>query len=118
MNKKICQFSSQVESVKTMRDGGNKIVIETQELTPESLATLFSFGGKQIWTALCEVDIEQDDLKIPDEIMEFKNQKSQSERIRAVLFLYWDKNKPTKTFDEFYKMKTEEFIKIIKDKLN
>jgi len=39
--------------------------------------------------------------------VEFKSQKSQSQRLRSLLYVYWEKHKPTSDFDSFYKRKTD-----------
>jgi hypothetical protein len=36
--------------------------------------------------------------------------KTQAQRIRAVLYLRWEREKPTITFDEFYRRETETYI--------
>ncbi len=114
----ILRFPCQIDSVKTIKvKDCLKIILETDALSVEDKSILFSFGEKSVWVIMAEVPPKIDDLKIPDEILESKAQKSQSERIRSVLFVYWEKNKPTPDFDSFYRKKTEEFINLIKEKL-
>lgn len=52
-----------------------------------------------------------------DDFLKPKKERSQSQKIRDVLFLYWEQNKHGREFEEFYKFATDHFIKGIKDKL-
>lgn len=55
------------------------------------------------------------------ELMEVKSEvstKTQSQRLRAVIFLLWKQEGENGTFEEFYRVKTELIIDWLKDKLN
>lgn len=110
-------LSTILDRISTLKDGSLKITLESQELNSAEMAVLFELRNKQVYTAFKETPIKADELDVKEPLTEFKNQKSQSERIRSVLYIYWTKNKPTKEFDTFYKQKTEEFINMIKDRI-
>lgn len=111
-------LSTIIDKISTLKDGSLKITLESQELNSAEMAVLFELRNKQVYTAFKETPIKSDEIDVKEPLTEFKNDKSQSQRLRAVLFCYWQQNKPTKEFDTFYKQKTEEFINLIKDKLN
>lgn len=113
---KILQFPSALGTIKTMVDGGVSISLRTPELPPEELAILFSLKGGQFWTALAEAPMKAEDLDIKE--VRLDSPKTPSERLRSVLFVYWNQNKPTPTFDEFYNKKMGEIIDWIKSKLD
>lgn len=107
-----------VDDIKTLRDKGLKVVLITPELPAEAMTQLFQYYQKQVYTAFKDTELKPDELDIKEMPIEFKNDKSQSERLRSVLYVYWNKHKPTKDFDSFYKRKTDEFINLIKDKID
>jgi len=54
------------------------------------------------------------------EILEVKtdlNQKSQSQRIRATLYILWKQNPEDLTFEAYYQSKTEKYIEYLKAKI-
>ena len=95
------QFASTVEKVQTLKDGSCKIVIETQELPPEQMATLFSLKG-QMWACFAELPVKIEELNIPDYVIE-KSEKSPSKKLkdRIAAFYHW-KHKNLDGFNKFY----------------
>lgn len=114
------QFSSTVDKITTLKDGGNKITIETQELPPEHMTKLFEFANKQVWTLFKETpDIKADEIDIEEPEPEFKKDKSPALRLRNVLYvLYEQKYSSNGSFDDFYKKQMENIIKQFKNKLD
>lgn len=108
-----------VTSIRSLKDGSVSVTLETQELTPAKAGELFSFRGKVTMTYLSPKDtITQKELDQVDSIDAEINPKSQSQRIRAVLYLLYQQNtEGFKSFDEYYKSKTEKFIEHLKSKL-
>ena len=57
-------------------------------------------------------------VTIPDVVQEFKNDKTPSERLRAVLYVLWEQQKPLViTFDAFYRAEMDRIITHYKGKL-
>jgi len=110
--------SAVIEKVATRVDNTLAISISTQELDPTEAATLFTLKGKQGYFLFAENQLSEVD--IPKEpAVEFKSDKSPSQRLRSVLYIYWkDNTNKAKTFDEFYKSWIEKKIQEIKDNLN
>lgn len=108
------QFAGSIQKVQTLVDGGNKLVIETQELSPDDMSKLFSLKG-MMWVCLSDVAVKPEDLNIKE--VRLDSPKTPSERLRNVLFVYWNQNKPTDTFDEFYNRKMSDITEWIKSKL-
>lgn len=110
------QFSAIVDGVTLKKDSTLSIRLGTQEMTPEESAEVFKMGNRQIWVGLCETGIAQ--LDIPKEINEFENDKSPSERLRNVLWVYWKENmKGEGEFETFRKGYMNKIIDNIKEKL-
>lgn len=100
------------------KDRSVKLSYETRELTPDETLTLMSMEGEEGWLLFStnqDVVIEDN---IPQENAEL-NQKSQAERIRAVLFkLYMQDTQQQKyigTFPNYYREKTEKYIEFLKE---
>ena len=113
----LFQTSSQIESISTRADNTLKIVCGTQELTPEQATILFGLKGKQGWLLFSENSIETKD--VPEEqAVEFKGDKTGSQRLRNVLYVYWETNTDKKkTFKTWYDEWIEKKILEIRDYL-
>ena len=111
------QVASTIESISTRSDNTIKVVVGTQELNPEQATILFGLKGKLGYFLFAENGLTEQD--VPDEpAKEFKSDKTPSQRLRAALYVYWEKNtNHKKQFDEFYKEWMEKKISEIKEYL-
>lgn len=111
------QISSQIESVATRADNTIKIVVGTQELTPEQMTALFELKGMQGWFLFSETQMSEADVP-PEPAKEFKTDKSPSEQLRDILWHYWDKNTNHRPdFETFYRAWIQKKKKEIQDTL-
>jgi len=112
------QLPASIEKVSTRADNTIAITISTQEISAEASAELFRQKGKLGWLLFSEQVMSETD--IPKEpAPEFKGDKSPSQRIRACLYRYWEKNTSKQIpFDTFYKQWSEKKIAEIKETLN
>lgn len=108
---------SQVSKVETTTDGGLKLTIHTQELTPSDKSDVMQLHNQIGWFVFSATDIEQTD--IPDEPIEFEGQKTLSERLRNVLFRLHEKQggKP-EDFESYRSKIMESLINRYKAKLD
>lgn len=97
-----------------MKDRSFKISVECQELPPAEMSQVFSLAEKTGWLVFSENNLEKSD--IPEEnAPEFKTDKSPSQRLRAILYVYWNECTDKKlSFDLFWKSWTEKKINEIK----
>jgi len=102
----IIQFSAQIESAKANNDRTLSLKVDTQELSAEETAKVFSFFQKQIWIAFAETAISKEQLNIP-EVMDEMDKKSPSQRLRDRMFVVFKEKKVTGTFDDWYKTQLE-----------
>lgn len=115
----IFQIAALIDGVRTLKNNSLRITIETQDtscFTAEELATLFKLTDKHVHVAIKESEVKPEDLDIK-EVVDFKGEKSPSQRLRNTLFVYWTQNKPTADFETYYRTMIEKFISTIKDKL-
>lgn len=76
-----------------------------RELSPEENAKVFSLYNTAGYFVFKDAEIQQEDLvDLPEEKLEFKNQKSSSEILRNRLFVYCEQKNGTKVgFEEWRK---------------
>lgn len=102
----------------SMRDGSWRVQVDTQELQPEHITAIGTELNKLGWfffdpKMIREIDVDSlPDIKAP------KGRKSQSQRLRNVLFRLHEQGNKTETFDEYYDAQMERIIEHIKSKLN
>ena len=82
-----------VEGIASRKDKTVKIVLGTQELSPEKAGEIFSINGQLVTAYISSSGITEDDMDIIDGIEPDLPGKSPSERMRNVLYLMW-KDKP------------------------
>ena len=113
-------FDAVLEGLSTRMDDTIKVVIGTQEVTAEQGLALLKLRGKFCKVMLSDSAIEQkkidavDSLPIKDE----SNNKSNSQRLRSVLFINWQQSKQTTNFDDYYNSEMNRIIDHYKAKLN
>lgn len=108
---------SQINPPRLRKDGSAALSFDTRELTAEEIFTIMSMRHTEGW--LCFAPNEEG-LDIPDTPAEL-DEKSPSERLKAVLFV-WYKQETTAgrfvgMFDTFRKEKMEKIIEGVKSKL-
>lgn len=112
-------MAAQVESIATRVDNTIKVGLGLQELSPSKAAELLGLRGKVVVVYISPKEtIPQSELDQVDAIDPEVNGKTQSQRLRNVLFVLWGKvPEGYKSFDDFYKAKTEAMIDHFKSKI-
>lgn len=109
---------STINPPRLRKDGSASISFDTRELTAEEIFTIMSLRHAEGW--LCFAP-NQEELQVPEEQAEV-DEKSASERLRAVLFVYYkqetEAGRYVGLFDTFKKEKMEQIIQFVKNKLN
>ncbi len=122
-DKSMLMIPCSIENVSTRKDKTLKVVIETQEISPDKIAQLMSlwvngygimcFKGEQF------SHDEQDLINSIKLSAEELGAKTPSERLRNTLYVLFRENpKGFQTFDSFYLNHMEEIIKMIKRRLD
>lgn len=108
-----------VENISTRKDRSVKIVLGTQELSPAKAGELFDLMNKVAITYICPKGVDQSEIDQVDKMESGFDGKTQSQRIRNVLFkLFQQDNEGFKTFDDYYRNKTEKYIEHLKSKID
>ena len=115
----IAQFDGYFTGMTMKKDKSWKLTIDTQELSPEAVKVLTSFNSEFIKILMTDEGINdamiKDFAQLEAELKE--EPKTPSERLRAVLWLYWNTLDGDEDFDSYYKKLMEKFIQHYKDKL-
>lgn len=113
-------IAATIERVSTRKDRTVSVTIGSQELTPSKAGELLSMANKLVCVYISpketmkQAEIDQVDQMDP----EFPG-RSQSQRIRNVLFVLWEKkSEGFKDFDSFYRFKTEAIIDNFKSQID
>ena len=111
-----------VETIATRHDGSVKIVMGTYELNTQSAVKLFDLRKSEALMYLSSDNISQEELDALDGFKldaEKTDGKTPSQRLRAVLYVYWKQHKQKDIeFDIFYLKYMNRTIEKIKDKLD
>ena len=86
---RLFQAASTIESISTRKDKTMKLVIGTQELQPDQMAILMENHDKLGWFLFNENAINASDIP-KEQAPDFVGQKSPFERLRNILFVYWN----------------------------
>lgn len=111
-------FAAIVENVSTRKDNTIKIVIGTNEISPAKAGQLITYMNQLVSVYISPSTVDTKEVDQVDKIEPELNNKSQSQRLRSVLYInFQNDSKGYKTFDEFYKHETEKIIEHYKSKL-
>ena len=112
----------EIEGISTRKDRTIKIAFSTQELKGKDAAKLLDLQNKLVTLGIAENEITPDEIQLLQEaklsIEDVPNGKSQGQRMRAVLHIYWTQNNTGfDTSEAFYNDYTNKIINNVKSKL-
>ena len=102
-----------ISGFQTLRDGTLKLTLSTNELNPEQSLAIFSLINKFVYAGFKEEPFKNEEMRLLDSMeSDFEDKgKTQSQRIRAVLYiLFKQNNEGYKEFREYYLHKTNKVI--------
>lgn len=113
-------IAAQIERVSTRKDRTVSVTIGSQELSPSKAGELLAMANKLVCVYISPKEtLTQKELDQVDQLNPEFPGKSQSQRIRAVLFVLWEKkSEGFKDFDSFYRFHTEAIIDNFKSKID
>jgi len=103
-----------ITGVRSKVDRSLGLTIATPELSTKERSEFMNLQGVN-----CSALFEPLD-STPSEIYEVKKevgQKTQSQRIRSVMFILWKKEKSEDDFEVYYRNKTDQYIDFLKNKI-
>jgi hypothetical protein len=97
-------------------DRSYKLEFETRELSGQDATTLMQLLHNEGYLLFAPNPIQETD--IPDEKADsMTNQKTQAQRLRAVIFKIWETNGKNGSFETFYQSYMEKIIGQLKEKI-
>ena len=112
---------SLISGFRTLADGTLRLTVDVNEVPKGKLGELVSLNQKfGFFTFNLTEQFSEDEQKFLEELTgEMSGEKSQSKRLRNVLFLVYKllNNEKTEGFEEYYKQETERIIGHYKNKL-
>lgn len=107
-----------IRKIETMADGGVKVTVVTNELSPKDGADLFALNGKFGYAYISPQLVSRDEIEKVDKLDPDLPGRSQSERIRNSLFVLFTQDaEGFANFDDYYHAKTEKIIQHLKSKI-
>lgn len=116
----IVIFQGHIAQVATRRDRSVKMVFETASEITDSveLSRLFALTDDVVSLAIKPGRFtDHEVINIPEPEPDFRDEKSPGQRLRAVVFRYWESKGKPGPFDSFYRTQIENLISQYKDKL-
>jgi hypothetical protein len=113
-------IESIVDGISTLKDGSLKLVLSTQEVDGSNAAVLFNFRNKFVKVLISDSNITTLEAEMIDKtsLVGGKSPKSESSRLRAVLFRLHEQTNSDLEFDLWYKNRMSEIIEFYKNKLD
>lgn len=107
-----------VENITSRKDKTIKIVLGTQEITPENAGKLFELLNQLAFILISPKGINQEQIDAVEAVDVDLGGKTQSQRIRGVLYKLFEQDaEGYSNFDNYYKAKTEKYIEHLKAKI-
>ena len=120
MDSQIFQIQAELFKAETKRNNAIRLQFDSQEnVSPEALKRVFEWRDKPGWLLFASRIIQADDmLSIPPDNTVEPDDKSPSQRLRAVMFRAWERDKHGYAdFNLYYLHRMERIINKIKDEL-
>lgn len=111
-NSKAIHHQATVSSITAKVDGSIGYKINTPELSSEEKTAIFDLQNQNVEVLISPIGVKEI-LKVKNDL----NQKSQSSRIRSVLYILWEQDHEDLNFEDYYKDKTEKYIEYLKAKI-
>lgn len=113
----LIQLPCELSSFKTYSTKQSVMLnFETQEaLDPIALSKVLQHKGRTGWMLFSPTRLSID--QIPNEPVDESRKKSQSQRLRAVLYRLWESKGSLGNFETYYINQTEKIIEQIKEKI-
>lgn len=106
-------FNGVIESVRTRQDKSLGLNISSSEMTGEECVAVIDLQG-----LACSITVAPlEGFTVTKEVKTELSKKTQSERIRAALYVWWSQLGEPGSYQAFYESETEKIIESIKKRL-
>jgi hypothetical protein len=109
---------AQLTKVASRKDRSYSLTFDTRELRGSEASILLDQLQKEGWI-LYSPNEDIDETDVPKEKADAgMGSKTPSQRLRAVLFVFWEQTGKRGTFEDFYRVQMEKLIEYVKEKLD
>lgn len=112
----MLRVPSTITKIVTLADNTVRLQVDCQELAPEDEAEIFKLRN-QLGYFVYSISKKIETKDIPTEALDFPNEKSPSQRLRAVLYVIWEHAGKKGEFETYYRGKMERIIEQLKEKI-
>lgn len=109
---KAISHQATISSITAKVDGSVGYKINTPELKTEEKSAIFDMQNQNVEVLISPIGAK-DIIKVQNDL----NNKSQSQRIRAVLYILFKQDNENMTWEQYYQNKTEVYIEHLKTKI-
>ena len=108
-----------IESIASRKDKSIKIVLSTQEISPNYAGQIFGLNGALAIAYISQKEVSNKEVEMVDKLDTELGGKTQSQRIRNVLYKLYEQDKEGfNSFDQYYHAKTEKYIDHLKNQIH
>lgn len=119
MTETLLQVPGEMTKVETMSNRSLRVRLDTQEnLSDEQMSKIMAMTGKTGWMTFSPSRVSPEDVLSLPEIRPERGEKTPSQRLRGVMYVLWEKDRSTPTFEEFYRSQMEKIISRLKEMLD
>lgn len=102
-----------IEGIRARKDRSLGLTVTTPELSIQEKAIFMELQGINVELHIKPLDEQVPEIKIEKDL----SQKTQSQRLRAILFILWKQKPLDMEFEQYYKHRTEQIIEHLKSKI-
>ncbi len=111
-------LAAMVEKIYTLKDKSVKLVLETQEMSPNKAGALFQLMNQIVSVYVKPNEITNDEMNKVDQVEPEMPGKTPSQRMRNVLFILWKQDhEGFESFDHYYLTRMNKFIDELKNNI-
>lgn len=103
-----------ISSIRSKVDGSLGLTVSTPEMTNEEKVEFMGLQNVDLDVLFSPFSQDSEELMIVDRRA---GGKTPSERLRAVIYIYWEQSGKPSSFEQYYASKMDVIINKIKDKL-
>ena len=103
-----------VEGIRTLSDNAMGLNLHTQEVNEIDAALLYKFRHQHCEMRLTPYGSENEPVTVVDKDL---TDKTPSQRLRACLYVLWEKEGKIGEWDKFYQERMEKLINFVKNKI-
>lgn len=115
MGQRLIQVPAQIIDFRPRADRSYRIAFETRQLSGEELAILGDNFHGEGWLVFSPNELQAEDVPVTDADAGVK---SPSQRLRSVLYVWWQQLGSPGSFEVFYQTQYSKLIEYVKEKLD